>query len=366
MLRQQGSKNNRQMESIDLAALPLRLMKRLWARRRDVVGAALHWSGIGRAFETVARPAGAIILMYHSISQDAEAEFVDPPNRLSPSLFKRQMAFLSAHRRVVPLSEVVRQVESGMSPPAGTVSITFDDGYLDNLTTAAPILEQYNLTATLFLATGYVERGESQWADTLYWLLMHRSSDVLSIPSIGLDETHLSLPAARAAARLLLHRQMLESGHDDRARLLKEVERQLCPVGKRPRLTLNWDEVRELRRRYPFFEIGGHTRDHIDLRTHRGPTARSQIEGCADDLQRELGAEPRHFSFPYSRWCAQTREAVSVSGWLSAVGMGDGIRIGAGSDRFAMPRVESPHTMSELRFKTSGAYPGVLSILGLE
>ena len=353
------------MDSSDLTALPLQFMKRLWALRRDVVGAALHWSGIGRSFEMVARPTGAIILMYHSISQDDLAEFIDPPNRLSPALFERQMAFLSAHRRVVPLSEVVQQIESGTSPLAGTVCITFDDGYLDNLTTAAPILEKYNLPATLFLATGYVERGESQWADTLYWLLKHRSSDTMSISSIGLSETNLAYPAGRAAARLLLHRHMLESGHDDRTRLFNEVDRQLCPVGKRPRLTLNWDEVRELRRRYPFFAIGGHTREHIDLRTHRGETAWSQIKGCADDLQRELGAESRHFSFPYSRWCAETRELVSASGWRSAVGMGDGIRIGAASDRFAMPRLESPRTMTELRFKTSGAYPGALSMLGL-
>ena len=36
---------------------------------------------------------------------------------------------------------------------------------------------------------------------------------------------------------------------------------------------------------------------------------------------------------------------------MSAVGMGNAIRIVAASDRFAMPRVESPRTMTELRFK---------------
>jgi peptidoglycan/xylan/chitin deacetylase (PgdA/CDA1 family) len=349
----------------DISPLRLRLGKRPGALARDVAGAALHWSGLGRAFEIVARPAGAIILMYHSISREDLAEFVDPPNRMSPALFERQMAFLSAHRRVVPLSTVVRQIESGLSPLSGTVCITFDDGYRDNLTTAAPILEKYKLPATLFLATGYVERGEAQWADTLYWLFKHRSRDIVSVSSIGLGETNLAMSTGLAAARRLLHGHLLESGQEDRVRLLNEIERQLCPAGKRPRLTLNWDEVRELRRRYPFFEIGGHTRDHIDLQTHRGETARSQIKACADDLQRELGAEPRHFSFPYSRWCPETRELVSTSDWRSAVGMGDGIRIGAASDRFAMPRLESPRTMTELRFKTSGAYPGALSMLGL-
>jgi len=127
---------------------------------------------------------------------------------------------------------------------------------------------------------------------------------------------------------------------------------------------LNWDEARELQRRYPLVEIGGHTRDHIDLRRHRGQAAREQIAGCAEDLRRELGPQARHFSYPYERWCAGTRQAVIDAGWASALGAGAPLRIAPGSDRYAMPRVEAPRTMTQLAFKTSGAYPGALSLLG--
>jgi peptidoglycan/xylan/chitin deacetylase (PgdA/CDA1 family) len=123
--------------------------------------------------------------------------------------------------------------------------------------------------------------------------------------------------------------------------------------------------VRQLERRYPFIEIGGHTRDHIDLTTHRGEPARAQIAACAEDLRRELGAQPRHFSYPYERWCAESRRAVIDAGWLSAVGAGTRPRIDADSDRYAMPRVAAPRTMTQLRFKTSGAYPGAFAVLGL-
>ena len=333
--------------------------------RRELLGASLHWSGVGRAFELAARPAGAIVLMYHSVVPDRIADFVDPPNRLSPGLFERQMAFLSEHRRVAPLSQVIDQIAAGTSPPAGTVCITFDDGYLDNLTTAAPILEKYRLPATLFLATGYVERGETQWSDALHWMLQCRTADRLRIPSLANDETDLASAAGRETARRLLHRELLAAPYLERTKLLAEIGRQLLPEGRPPNLTMTWADVRELRRRYPLFEIGGHTRDHIDLRMHRGEAARSEIEGCMADLRRELGAEPRHFSFPYGRWCAETRAIMCEAGWQSAVGAGDDIRIGKGSDRFAIPRVDAPRTMTDLRFKTSGAYPGALSLFGL-
>lgn len=324
--------------------VPGRLLRELRSFGRDAIGAAVHWTGAGRAFEVAARPAGAIILMYHSVAPDEQAKFIEPRNRIAPPLFDRQMAFLRDERRVVPLSQLVDDIAAGRTPAAGMVCITFDDGYRDNLTMAAPILERYGLPATLFLATGYVERAEAQWSDTLHWLFTCAT----------LHKTNFAT----------VHAQLLASGHEQRVELLADIKRRLAPAGQPPRLTLDWEEVRKLRRRYPFFEIGGHTRDHIDLRTHRGEAAREQIAGCAEDLRRELGLQARHFSYPYGRWCAETRAAVIDAGWRSAVVTDAGGRIGPATDRYAMPRVEAPRSMTQLAFKTSGAYPGALDLLG--
>lgn len=322
-------------------------------------------SGIGRIFEIATHPAGAIILMYHSIAPDNVAEFVDPPNRLSPEIFGKQMAFLKEHRQVVPLSQVVEQIASGVTPSAGTLCITFDDGYLDNLTIAAPILEKYKLPATLFLATGYVERSESQWADTLHWIFQNRTSDKLQVPLLGIQIINLQSKTEHRAIRQKIHSCLLGATYQERKQLLKEIERQLLPEGQAPRLTLNWDDVRTLCRMYPFFEIGGHTREHIDLQKHRGELARAEIDGCAEDIWRELAARPRHFSFPYGRWCDETRQIVCSSNWHSAVGINIKTRVDKTIDIFSIPRVDAPRTMTDLRFKTSGAYPGVLSALRL-
>ena len=298
---------------------------------RAAVGAAVHWSGAGRAFEMATRAAGAVILMYHSVARDEEAGFVEPANRIAPRHFERQMAFLRERRRVVALSELVEDLVRGRTPPAGTVCITFDDGYRDNLTVAAPILEKYRLPATLFLATGFAERAENQWSDTLH-----------------------------AVADRSLHARLLEASHDQRLRLLD----QFPAARKAPRLMLDWDEARRLLRRYPLFEIGGHTRDHLDLTRHPGE-ARAQIDGCFADLRRELGVEPRHFSYPYGRWCAETRRAVMRAGWHSGVVTDAAPRIGPATDRYAMSRVQAPRSMTQLAFRTSGAYPGALALLGL-
>jgi peptidoglycan/xylan/chitin deacetylase (PgdA/CDA1 family) len=356
--------SNRRISLERIAVMSTPLLKRAWAQRREAAGAVLYWLGLGHGFAALTRPTGAVILMYHSVAPDELAEFIDPPNRLAPQDFERQMAFLHNHRRVVSLSDLVTQLESGRSPAAGTVCVTFDDGYLDNLTTAAPILERYALPATMFVPTGYIDRAETQWADALHRLFLQRTANQLRIPSIGLA-ADLNGHRQRAAARKLLHKRLLEATYAERHELLVEVEHQLRPTGPAPRLTMNWDELRELARRYPLFDIGGHSRGHTDLRAYRGEIARDEIAGCAEDLRRELKREPQHFSFPYGRWSEESRSLVRAAGWRSAMGDSNDFRIGLSTDRYVMARPDTPNSMTALRFRTSAAFPGVLSLLGM-
>lgn len=338
------------------------VMKRAWKHRRAAAGGVLYWSGLAYIFEGIARPTGAIIVTYHSVAA-VDAEFVDPPMHLAPSLFEKQMAFLRKHRHVVSLSALVAQIEAGETPTAGTVCITFDDGYLDTLTVAAPILERYQLPATVYLATSYIDRAQSQWADVAHWIFRCRTGNRLEFSADGLA-FDLDREDQYLAARSLLQTRLLESTYAARSELLTELERQLRPTGSMPRLTMNWDEVRDLMHRFPLFEIGGHSRDHIDLRAHRGEAARGEIAGCASDLQRELGRDAQHFSFPYGRWSTESLSFTKDAGWRSAVGSSVDYRVGALTNRHLMARVETPLSMTALRFMTSGAFPGAFAMLG--
>jgi len=71
--------------------------------------------------------------------------------------------FFARTFRVVPLSQQLDQL--GRHQCGGTLSITFDDGYLDNFENAAPILERFGLPATFFVATGFIGTDQVAWWD---------------------------------------------------------------------------------------------------------------------------------------------------------------------------------------------------------
>jgi peptidoglycan/xylan/chitin deacetylase (PgdA/CDA1 family) len=78
-----------------------------------------------------------------------------PQLYVSPEQFGRQMWWLQRLGLVgVTLTEGVRRLEQGNA--AGCVAITFDDGYADNVSNAAPILAQYRFKATCFVVSGKI------------------------------------------------------------------------------------------------------------------------------------------------------------------------------------------------------------------
>lgn len=93
-----------------------------------------------------------VILMYHSVG-DNQIDFT-----VSEKMFEKQMRYLRDHKfDVVSLDTMIMLWEKDDIPPK-TVSITFDDGYLDNYTCAYPILTKYGFSATIFVTTGLIDR----------------------------------------------------------------------------------------------------------------------------------------------------------------------------------------------------------------
>jgi len=100
---------------------------------------------VKRALSAIGRLTGsdepcARVLTYHSIGNR------DHEMNVSPQDFHDQMTWLSDHCPII----APRDAATGKSG----VAVTFDDGYLDNLTNAAPILSQLAIPALVFLVTG--------------------------------------------------------------------------------------------------------------------------------------------------------------------------------------------------------------------
>ncbi|MFA5801706.1 MAG: polysaccharide deacetylase family protein [Thermoleophilia bacterium] len=98
------------------------------------------------------------VLMFHHVGDPpADADEIRRGLTVSASDFEAMMGFLKKSG-YSPVSEkqLFRALFSGEPLPTNPVMLTLDDGYLDNYTVAAPILEKYDFPATFYIVSEMV------------------------------------------------------------------------------------------------------------------------------------------------------------------------------------------------------------------
>lgn len=100
------------------------------------------------------------ILMYHYISvppPDADKYRLDLS--VTPANFRAQVEYLLAEGyRPITVADLADYLRRGTPLPPNPIILTFDDGYLDNYENAFPTLKEYQVPATFFVITDFVDQ----------------------------------------------------------------------------------------------------------------------------------------------------------------------------------------------------------------
>jgi len=238
------------------------------------------------------------VLMYHRVTRERPPVDGFNPYRglaVHESDFEEQIAFIRSHARCLDLRTAVRLLKDGRLPE-NSVVVTFDDGYRDNLTLALPILERYDVPATIFVSTGLVERTSPLWWYELEDAL--RMSEELDTEWRGRP---IRYPLASVTEK---HRAALE---------LNELVKSLSPVEQAEFLgqiratgasaahgeeMLTWGELGQLDRS-PLITIGAHTRTHPVLSRLTPPELEDELLGARRELEERLGHQVPHLAYPF-------------------------------------------------------------------
>jgi peptidoglycan/xylan/chitin deacetylase (PgdA/CDA1 family) len=103
---------------------------------------------------------GLPVLLYHKMSDSAEDNLT-----IRPQTFERQLLYLHEKGyQTISMRQLLAFMEAGSPLPQKPVMITFDDGYVNNLKLACPLLEKYACKAVFFIPSGGI--GKTSFWDT--------------------------------------------------------------------------------------------------------------------------------------------------------------------------------------------------------
>ncbi|HXM31958.1 MAG TPA: polysaccharide deacetylase family protein, partial [Xanthobacteraceae bacterium] len=199
---------------------------------------------------------------------------------------------------IVSLDEMRRRlVEQDFS--RHFVSLTFDDGYRDNLEYALPILERHEAPFTMFVATSFPDRlGE------LWWVALERVVAAVERIVIEIGGEERFFYCERTAKKYEVYAQLywwLRSLGDEKK--MRGIVRDLCRrYGVDPALPcrefcMTWPEIAEMAKS-PLATIGAHTINHVMLAKWPTGEVREEMKRSREVIEASLGVRCEHFAFP--------------------------------------------------------------------
>jgi peptidoglycan/xylan/chitin deacetylase (PgdA/CDA1 family) len=258
---------------------------------------------------------GVAILGYHRVCGGPD------PLRLSVSSehFAQQLDVLARGAHPMPLREAAAALGQGALPHRAVV-VTLDDGYADNLDCALPLLERYEVPATVFVVSG--TRGGEFWWDRLVRALE------------GAKPRHAS--ARRRATALA--RELEAAAPEEREKRLREIETENARAGDTPRhRSLTAEELVRLAA-HPLIEIGSHTVSHRPLAMLPEDVQRDEIERSKIELEASVRSDITSFAYPHGSCSQETLTLVGAAGYSIACASTEEVA-SRGSTLLALPRL---------------------------
>lgn len=239
-------------------------------------------------------------LCYHGVVSE-EGPPADARTRIAVTAtqFEAQMRELRRHWTPVGSRRILDAISGGPPLPDRAVHVSFDDGYRNNLTVAAPILERYEIPATVFITSGFLDTRRPPWPLELHERLVACTgllpilSGRFTTPSHTPERTEEALKFVDAAKELAAPQRenLMET-------LRSETEIDLSAPWKRELYEpLDWTDLPGLPRRG--VEIGAHTVSHPNLARLAPDELDEEIETGRKKIEAAMDGAYRCESFAY-------------------------------------------------------------------
>ncbi|MGS0755986.1 polysaccharide deacetylase family protein [Roseateles sp. GG27B] len=287
------------------------------------------------------------ILIFHRVLPEPDPLF---PGEISAQKFDQICNWLVAWFTVLPLDEAIIRLKNN-DLPQRALAITFDDGYADNHDVALPVLKRHGLSATFYVATGFLDGGR-MWNDSVIESFRTSTFPVIELAgtvAAALGEIKLGdIPKRRSAINAAIGaiKYLDPNERLDWVNAITERAGVILPNN----LMMSSAQVCGLRD--AGMQIGAHTVSHPILAKLTRSVAQREIADSKHALEALLGDPVSLFAYPNGKlnddFSPESVQIVRELGFCSAVSTTWGAARPA-TDLFQLPRF-TPWDRSRLRF----------------
>jgi peptidoglycan/xylan/chitin deacetylase (PgdA/CDA1 family) len=275
---------------------------------------------------------GLRILMYHRFSA------AEP--------LARQLRHIRRHYAPVSMSDVAAWLSGGPPLPENAIAVTVDDGYRDFYQVAYPVFREYEIPATIYLVSSFLDRRLWLWLDQVRYLFLKAPAQTFRLEIDGHPPRSLELGGveSRKEAAYIAGKAAKRLPNAERlafvARLPQVLGVELPAEAPAEYEAMRWEEAREVAA--GGIELGAHTCTHPILsRVDSLQELSEEIGGSKWRIEEQTGCAVNHFCYPNGSnqdFHAAAVAAVAAANYRTSVTTVPGLNYSA-ADRFRLARI---------------------------
>lgn len=253
-------------------------------------------------------------VMYHGVVRKDSTWF--SPRHITEQAFREQIGYLKREFDVISLAEAFEARASGRTLDRHTVTISFDDGYLNNLEVALPVIEESQVPVTIFVVGPCAMPGGDRvlWPDRVTML---RDRTNVHLEALG-GAVYDHLIERQRKSHLFADLKLADPGVRDRV-LLEITERYAIMDSLQaldPHIWKLMDPAQLLAlSRSRYVEIGSHGYAHYNLGDITLAKATKDLKDSKNALEELLGKDVVSIAYPDGSYSVEVKDASERIGY---------------------------------------------------
>jgi peptidoglycan/xylan/chitin deacetylase (PgdA/CDA1 family) len=280
--------------------------------------------------------------LFHRVSPERDILW-DP---MDVKLFDQCIAYIKRKYVIITIEEL-----SGNLLDKKYATISFDDGYKDNIEYALPILQKHDVKASFYVVTDCIDKNIPTWTYILDYLFLKTDKthidlkfDFIStdLKSVKFENKDLKISYVKK-----LKPELKGLTHEKRNLVLEKISKTFDDV-QLPKLMMDWDDLKILSS--CGHQIGSHTVSHCMLGTMSDEAEiKYELEMSGKRIKEKLGFFPKTISYPVGSYNQTTIKISKEVGYSIGLAVKQDVFLPKRDDIFEIPRIE---LYNESWFKT--------------
>ncbi len=277
--------------------------------------------------------------LFHRVSPERDGLW-DP---LDVKHFEKSIKYISSHYEVVGMEQLPQLI--GEADKHNYATLSFDDGYKDNIKYALPVLDKHGLKASFYVATDCIDKNIPTWTHIVEYLFQHTQIKSFSLDFDFLSDAFIGKGINSKQERVEFARKLIpyikRLPNEQRKLVVCEIINQLNDV-QLPEFMMSWNDLKELSVQGHY--IGSHSVTHPMLEKISDENdLKAELLNSGNTIKKNIGHFPISIAYPIGSYNPKVIELCKATGYEIGLATKQDIYDPTRDTIFEVPRIELPN-----------------------